>query len=67
MLCKKRKNQFIDSLVEHFKKITKMLNVPIFSVTILNLIKKGILDFNVTTATDICMKEVIESCPHCAL
>ena len=67
MLCKKRKNQFIDSLVEHFEKITKMLNVPIFSVTILNLIKKGILDFNVTTVTDICMKEVIESCPHCAL
>ena len=30
-----------------------MLNVPIFSVTILNLIKKGILDFNVTTAADI--------------
>ena len=67
MLCEKRKNQFIDSLVEHFKKIMKMLNASIFSVIILNLIKKGILDFHVTTAADICMKEVTESCPRRAL
>ena len=38
------KNRFIDSLVEHFTKIMKMLNVPIFSFIILNLVKKGILD-----------------------
>ena len=38
------KSQFIDSLVEDFKKIMKMLNVPIFSFIILNLVKKGILD-----------------------
>ena len=29
---------------------------------ILNLVKKGILDFHVTTAADICMKDVMESC-----
>ena len=32
------------------------------SVIILNLVKKGILDFHVTTATvDLCMKEVNDS------
>ena len=51
-----RKNLFMDSLVEHFKKIVKMLNAIIFSFTILNLVKKDILDFRVTTATDICMR-----------
>ena len=40
----------------------KMLNALIFSFIILNLVKKGVLDFHVTTATDICMKEVIDSC-----
>ena len=39
-----RKNLFIDSLVEHFKKIMKMLNVSIFSFIILNLVKEGILN-----------------------
>ena len=34
----------LGSLVEHFKKIMKMLNVSIFSFIILNLVKKGILD-----------------------
>ena len=62
-----RKNLFLDSLAEHFKKITKMLNASIFSFIILNLVKKGILDFHVTTATDICMKEVIHSCLRRAL
>ena len=38
------KNRFIDSLVEHFRKFMKMLNVPIFSFIILNLVKEGILD-----------------------
>ena len=38
------KNRFIDSLVEHFTKIMKMLNVPIFSFIMLNLVKKDILD-----------------------
>ena len=56
------KNRFIGSLVEHFTKIMKMLNASIFSFIILNLIKKGILDFHVTTAADICMKDVMESC-----
>ena len=55
-----RKNWFIDSLVEHFKNIMKILHASIFSFIILNLLlKRGILDFNVTKATDICMKEVI--------
>ena len=67
MHCKKRNNQFIDSLVEHFKKIMKMLNASIFSVITLNLIKKGILDFHVISVAGICMKEVIESCPRRAL
>ena len=67
MHCKKRNNRFIDSLVEHFKEIMKMLNASIFSVVTLNLIKKGILDFHVTTVTGICTKEVIESCPRRAL
>ena len=39
-----KKNQFIDSLVEHFKKMMKMLNFPIFSFLILNLVKKSIFD-----------------------
>ena len=39
-----KKNQFIDSLVEHCKKMMKMLNFPIFSFIILNLVKKSILD-----------------------
>ena len=62
-----QKNQFMDSLVEYCKKIMKMLNASIFSFTILTLVKKGILDFYVTTVADVCMKEVIESCPHRAL
>ena len=33
-----------------------MLNAIIFSFTILNLVKKDILDFHVTTATDICTR-----------
>ena len=37
------KSRFIDSLVEHFKKM-KTLNVSIFSFIVLNLVKKGILD-----------------------
>ena len=51
-----RKNLFIDLLVEHFKKIIKLLNASIFSFIILNLVKKDILEFHVTTATDLCMK-----------
>ena len=43
-----RKNWFIDYLVEYFKEIIKMLNASIFSFIILNLVKKGILDFHVT-------------------
>ena len=39
----------------------KMLNALIFSFIILNLVKKGTLDFHVTTATDTCMKEVIQA------
>ena len=39
-----QKNSFIDSLVEPFLKILKMLNVSIFSFIILNLVKKDILD-----------------------
>ena len=42
-----------------------MLNVSVFSFIIFNLVKKHILDFHATTATDICMKhmkEVIHSC-----
>ena len=59
-----RKNLFIDSLVE---KIMKVLNASIFSFIILNLVKKSILDFYVTTATAICLKEVIYSCLRRAL
>ena len=44
-----------------------MLNTLIFSFIMLNLAKKGVLDFHVTTATDICMKEVIDSCLRGAL
>ena len=43
LLIALRKNRFIDSLVEHFKKIMKMLNVSIFTFIILNLVKKSIL------------------------
>ena len=39
-----------------------MLHASNFSFIILNLVKKGILDFHVTTATvDLCMKEVNDS------
>ena len=55
------KNLFTDSLVL-LQKIMKMLNASIFSFIILKLVKKGILDFHVTAATDMCMKEVIDSC-----
>ena len=34
-----------------------MLNASIFSFIILNLVKKSILDFHFTTATDISMHE----------
>ena len=42
-------------------------NALIFSFAILNLVKKGVLVFHVTTATDIYMKEVIDSCLRRAL
>ena len=57
------KSQFIDSLVEDFKKIMKMLNVPILSFIILNLVKEGILDPSCYYSLwHIYMKEEIESC-----
>ena len=59
-----QKNLFIDSLVE---KIMKMLNASVFNFIILNVVKKGISDFHVTTATDICLKEGIHSCLRRAL
>ena len=37
-----------------------MLNAWIFGFIILNLVKKGILDFYISTTTDICMKEVTD-------
>ena len=40
----KENNRFIDSLLENFQKIMKMLNFPIFNFIILNSVKKGILD-----------------------
>ena len=55
-----RKNLFMHSMVEHFKKIIKMLNASIFSFLILNLIKKDILNFHITTATDICIMKSYE-------
>lgn len=55
-----RKNQFINSLVVYFKKFMKMLlNASIFSLIILNLVERVFR--TVTTATDTCMKEVIDS------
>ena len=64
-----RKNLFINSLVERFKKkIIKMLNVSIYSFQIfLKLVKKAILHLHVTTATEICMKKIIGSCLRRAL
>ena len=44
-----------------------MLTVSIFSFITLNLIKKGILHFYVTRATDLSMEEVIDSCLHRAI
>ena len=35
-----QKNLFIDSLIEHFKKIMKIPNISIFSFIIFNLVKK---------------------------
>ena len=63
-----RKNRFIDSLVEHFiKKIMKTLNASIINFIILKSVKKVVLEFHVTTATDICLKEVTDSSPCWAL
>ena len=39
----------------------KMLNASIYIFIILNFVKKDILDIHLTTATDICMKNVIDS------
>ena len=39
-----------------------MLNASIFSFIILKLVRKGILDFHITTATDMCMNDIIDSC-----
>ena len=39
----------------------KMLNASIYIFIILNFVKKGILDIHLITATDICMKNVIDS------
>ena len=52
-----RKTRFI----VHFHKIMKILTPSIFSFIILNLVKKGILEFDFTTATRICMKNVIDN------
>ena len=62
-----RKNLFIDSLVEYFKNVMAMLNASIVNFIILNLVKKDAFHFHVTTATDISMKEVINSCLCIAL
>ena len=56
-----RKNGFIDSLKEHFKKVMKMLDASIFSFIILNLVKKGILEVHIPTTTNKCIKEVFDS------
>ena len=57
-----RKNLFLDSFAELFKENHENIKGTTFSFIILNKVKKGILDFHFTTATDICMKEVIHSC-----
>ena len=64
------KNLFIFSLVEHFLKKhenAKLQKTLFFSFMILNLVTKGILDFHVTTAANICMKELTDRCLRCAL
>ena len=62
-----RKNLFIDSLVENLKKKNRenaecqfynFFQVYSFKF----LVKKAIVHFHVTTATEICMNEVIDSC-----
>ena len=57
-----RKNLFKDSLEEHLKKNHENAKSSICNFVILNLVKKDILFFHVTTATDICMKEVTDRC-----
>ena len=44
-----------------------MLYASIYGFIILNLIKKGILNVHVTTATDTYIKEIIKCCPRRAL
>ena len=39
-----------------------MLNALIFTFIILDLVKKGVSDFHIITATGIYIKEVIYSC-----
>ena len=62
--AKKNKNRFIDSLVENFKKIRKMLNTSIFSIIVLKFNQDRYFGLHVTAAADIRMKKVIESCPR---
>ena len=50
-----------------FKKNHENAKSSISNFVILNLVKKDILFFHVTTATDICMKEVIDRCLYRAL
>ena len=62
-----RKNLFIDSLVENLKKKNRenaecqFYNFFQF-YSFKFLVKKAIVHFHVTTATEICMNEVIDSC-----
>ena len=56
-----RKNWFINTLVEHLKKNNENARSIDFQFHNHKFSQKDILDFHVTTGTDKCMNEVIES------
>ena len=62
-----RKNLFIDSLAEHFKKDHENAKCINFQFHDLKFSQERYFGVYVTTATDICMKEVIHSCLRRAL
>ena len=54
--------RFINSLVVHFKENHENAKCIDFQFHNFKFSQKATLDFHVTAATDICMKEIIDSC-----
>ena len=62
-----QKNLLIDFLEEHFKQNLENAKCINFQFHNLKFSQEGILDIHVSTTAEMCMKEVIDSCPRRAL